>query len=87
MGYRKRAGGGKRDAAEAEIIAALEAAGAQCWRLSGTGNPDVLVRHHGIYLVAEIKTGKGVVTRNQVAIPWPIWRSPQDGLRAIGVTV
>ena len=86
MSYRRRAGGGKRDTAEGPILSALAAVGARTWRLSGTGNPDVLCLFRGRYYVAEVKSGKaGRLTANQQDIPWPIWRSPQDALLTLGL--
>lgn len=85
MGYRRTAGGGRRDHAEAPIVAALEAVGARCWRLGGVGNPDLLVLYNGLYYVGEAKTGKrGRLTRHQQDIPWPVWRTPLDALTTIG---
>jgi Holliday junction resolvase len=86
MGYRRRAGGGKRDDAEKPIVDALRDAGCEVWIVGGTGNPDVLVRRggrRGRLYVAEIKTGKGTETKNQGA--FDIWRTPEDALIAIGV--
>ncbi len=76
MGFRRRAGGGKRDTAESPIVAALEAVGASVWKIGGTGNPDLLVRYRGVWMPAEVKTGKGGLTKNQVALMWPVWRCP-----------
>lgn len=84
MGYRKRAGGGKRDAAEGPIVEALKAAGARVWYLGGTGNPDLLVRYKGAYYVGEAKTGRAAPNKNQQDIPWPVWRVPLDALITIG---
>ncbi len=84
MSYRRRAGGGKRDTAEAEIVAALEAVGARVWRLGGTGNPDLLTLRAGIYVPLEVKTAKGGLTPNQQSIPWSVVRSVDEALRAIG---
>lgn len=83
MSYRRRAGGGKRDIAEKPICEALAAVGAEFWRLGGTGNPDLLICWHGVYTPGEVKTGKGKETKNQGR--FPIWRTPDDVLRAIGV--
>ena len=85
MGWRRRAGGGKRDAAEKGIVDALQAVGAQTWQLSGTGNPDVLVLFQGTYYVAEVKTGKGRMRPAQADIPWPIWRTSEEALAGIGI--
>ncbi len=83
MSYRRRAGGGRRDIAEASILEAIANVGADYWQLSGTGNPDVLVRFRGTFYAAEVKTGRGKETKNQG--DFDIWRTPQDALRAIGV--
>ncbi len=82
MSYRRRAGGGRRDIAEFDILAALTAVGAEYWQLSGTGCPDVLARFRGRFYAAEVKTGRGRETSNQGA--FEIWRTPQDALKAIG---
>ncbi len=82
MGWRRRAGGGKRDASEPAIVAALQAAGAQCWRIGGTGNPDLLVRFRGQLAAFEVKTGKAKETANQGE--WPIIRTAQEALEAVG---
>lgn len=80
MGYRRRAGGGKRDLAEKAIVEALQAVGAQVWRIGGTGNPDLLIRFRGRYEVCEVKTGIGTRTSAQADIPWPIVRTPEGAL-------
>lgn len=82
MSYRRRAGGGKRDTAEKPILEALAAVGAEFWQLSGTGNPDVLVRFRGRFYAGEVKTGKSKETHNQGA--FEIWRTPDDALKAVG---
>ncbi len=83
MSYRWGRGSGRRDHAEAAILQALKAVGAEYWQLSGTGNPDVLARWQGQFYAAEIKTGTAKETKNQGA--FPIWRTPDDALKAIGV--
>lgn len=80
MGWRRRAGGGKRDSAEAGIIQALEAIGVRVWRVGGTGNPDILCLYRGVYTPMEVKTGTGKATVNQQAIPWPVVRTPEQAL-------
>ena len=83
MGFRRRAGGGKRDIAEAAIVEALEACGTRVWRLGGTGNPDLLCLRGGIYTPLEVKTDKGKATANQQTIPWPIVRSVDEAIHAV----
>lgn len=83
VGYRRRAGGGKRDKSEKDIIQVLEAMGCQVWQLSGTGNPDLLVKRAGRFYAFEVKSGKGKLTANQDARNWPILRSVDDALDAM----
>ena len=85
MGFRRRAGGGKRDTAERVIVAALVAYGVRIWKLSGTGNADLLCLYRGVYLPLEIKTGKGKATANQADIPWPIVRTADEALALLGL--
>lgn len=87
MGYRRRAGGGRRDAAEGAIIRALTAVGAQTWQVGGTSNPDLLVRFRDRLYGFEVKTGKGTLTKNQNAYDWPVIRTPEDALQHIGAAV
>lgn len=79
---RRQAWNLKRDIAEKPIVAALRQVGAEVWRVTGTGCPDVLVRYRAVLYAAEIKTGTAKETKNQGA--FPIWRTPDDALRAIG---
>ncbi len=85
MGWRRRAGGGKRDTAEDPIVAALEAVGASVWKIGGTGNPDLLTLYRGVWRPCEVKTGKGALTPNQARLQWPVIRTVQDALDLIGV--
>jgi hypothetical protein len=73
----------KRDAAEPAIVQALQAVGAEVWRLSGTGVGDILVRYRGVLHCAEVKTGKAKLRASQGA--FPVWRTTEDALTAIGV--
>lgn len=82
MGWRRRAGGGKRDAAEGPIVDALRAVGARCFHVGGTGNPDILVHFRDRLYAFEVKTGKAKETANQGT--WPIVRTPDEALAAIG---
>lgn len=84
MGWRRRAGGGKRDAAEGPIVDALRAVGAKVWFVGGTGNPDILVRFRGRLEGFEVKTGKGRLTKNQNEDDWPVITTPAQALQAIG---
>ncbi len=84
MGWRRRAGGGKRDLAEDPIVAALEAVGASVWKLGGTGNPDLLTLYRGVWRPCEVKTGKGGLTANQEHLKWAVVRTPEDALKLIG---
>lgn len=83
MGYRRRAGGGRRDKAEPAIIEALKALGCRVWQLSGTGNPDLLVKRAGRFYVFEVKSGKARLTPNQDAGNWPVLRSVEDAVREV----
>ncbi len=85
MGYRRRAGGGKRDEAEHAIVTALQAAGVRVWRLGGTSNPDLLLLFRGRYTPVEVKTGKGKRTANQIEAPWPIVRTVAEAMLAVGL--
>jgi len=72
----------RRDSNEKALRDALQAVGAECWQISGRGLPDLLVRFRGRYYAAEVKTAKGKETEHQG--DFPIWRSVDDALRAIG---
>lgn len=72
MSYRRRAGGGKRDSVEAEIVKQLRKCGVEVWHLGGNGNPDILCKLGTIFLPLEVKGEKGKLTKNQQAIPWPV---------------
>ena len=78
----------RRDTAEIGIRRALEAVGAKVIPVSGKGHPDLFVFYRGQWWAAEIKSGKGTLTKAQQASgageAWPIWRTPEDGLKAIG---
>lgn len=72
----------RRDANEKAIRTALACAGAVSWQISGRGLPDLLVRYKGCYYVGEVKTEKGTLKPTQGE--FPIWRSAEDALKAIG---
>ncbi len=79
----------KRDANEADIVAALRRVGARVWRLSGAGVPDLLISHKGRWHVLEIKKPRqGKLTDAQCntrALAWfPVATTVDEALRAIG---
>jgi Holliday junction resolvase len=75
----------KRDANEAAIVKALRQIGAEVFPLSGRGIPDVLVRYRGAVYAFEIKSATGKRTEAQVDTQWPVIRSIQEALAAVGV--
>ncbi len=76
----------KRDANEGEIVAALERTGHYVTRISSPGAPDLLVRRGRQLWAFEIKTTKGTPTAAQRETAWPVIRSVDDALQAVGVT-
>jgi hypothetical protein len=72
----------KRDATEPAIVQALEAVGAEVWKVSGKGLPDLLVRFRGVLYAGEVKTEKGRLRASQGA--FPVWRTVDQALEAIG---
>lgn len=74
----------KRDANEKPVRAALEAVGADVTPISGKGAPDLLVRFRGRLFAFEVKGEKGKRTEAQEESDWPIIRSADDALKAIG---
>lgn len=76
----------KRDAAEGPIVDALRAVGAHVTRLSGVGAPDLLVRSpRGLLVALEVKGKHGKRTDAQEESQWPIVRTIDEALTAIGV--
>jgi hypothetical protein len=79
----------RRDTAEAAIVKALRLAGAHVIQLSGSGAPDLFVCYNGQMWGAEVKSDGGKLTPAQIhsgaGVLWPIWRTPGDALRTIGV--
>lgn len=84
MPFRRGGGGKRRDANEPDVIAAVREAGGECWQVSGTGLPDLIVRFRGRFYCGEVKTATGKLKKTQGA--FPIWRTPDDVLDAIGAT-
>lgn len=62
----------------------LRAMGCQVWFLSGTGNPDLLVKRAGRFYAFEVKSGKAKLTPNQNHANWPILRCVEDALAVLG---
>ncbi len=85
MSFRRGGAGKRRDANEPKVIEALESVGAQVWQLSGRAIPDLLAWYRGRPFVMEVKTEKGDQTDAQVGTPWPIVRSVDEALKAIGI--
>jgi len=81
----RRGGAGKRrDLAEKPIREALKAVGAECWQLNDPDVGDLLVRFRGVLYCGEVKSGDRKLRKNQGA--FPVWRTPEQVLDAIGVT-
>lgn len=80
----------RRDLAEKPIVDALRGLGYQVSRLTGKGNPDILVRaksQSGPNAWGfEVKTGNADRTAAQEVSQWPIVRSVDEVLKEIGAT-
>lgn len=76
----------KRDAAEGPIVEALRGVGAHVTQISGKGAPDLLVRYKGTLTALEVKTGKRGRTDAQQVTQWPIARTVDEALKAIGIS-
>ena len=77
----------KRDANENAICKALERVGAQVTKISGKGAPDILVRYRGAEVrpwAFEVKSQQGTQTPAQEQTNWPIIRTIDEALEAIG---
>lgn len=75
----------KRDASEPEIVNALRASGAYVWRLDQP--VDLLIGFQDQMFIAECKTGKGKLNKNQIEFieqwkgpPVVILRTAEDAL-------
>lgn len=68
----------RRDPAEKGIRQALEKVGATVIPVPGKGHPDLFVFYQGQWWAAAVKRTGGIPTTA------PIWRTPDDALRAIG---
>jgi hypothetical protein len=89
MAFRRGGAGKRRDAIEPAVIQALKACGVEVWQISGTGLPDLLCKRRGRWTPLEVKSGeKAPLTAIQAAEhAFPVVRSVQDALEAIGVAV
>lgn len=85
MSYVKQGGGGKRDAAEPAIVAALRELGCTVRYLSGKGNPDLLVRRplHRWWTPLEVKSGTAGYTKNQNPDDWATVRTPAQAIEEV----
>lgn len=84
MTFRKGGAKKRRDANESGIVKALEAVGCRVFRVSGRGLPDLLIYRRGRCYAVEVKTAKGLITPAQDRAPWPIVRTPDEALLAVG---
>ncbi len=79
----------RRDSNEKAIVEALRKLGAHVTIISGEGAPDVLVRlasmPAGLCWGFEMKSEKGKRTTAQKVSEWPILRSVDEALNAIGI--
>lgn len=83
---RRGAGGKRRDASEAAIVAALRDLGCQVWYVSGAGLPDLLILAPGPshrWVPLEVKSAGGRKTTLQADIPWPVVRTPDEAIAAV----
>jgi hypothetical protein len=78
----------RRDTAEKPIVDGLRARGYVVSRVGGKGLPDIIVRQKGQRDAAawcfEVKTGNAERTDAQEFTQWPIVRTVEDALQAIG---
>lgn len=74
----------RRDSVEKSIVEALRAIGADVTPVSGKGAPDLLVRFRSALWGFEVKAAKGARTAAQQRTQWPVIRSVDEALKAIG---
>ena len=78
----------RRDQNEKPICEALEAVGAQVWKISGKGLPDLLTLYRGRWQPLGVKMPKGRKTDDEKAgVPWPLVRSREGALLAVGFPI
>ena len=77
------------DANQKEIVQALRRAGCTVQVLSavGQGCPDILVGHHGVNYVLEIKDGAKVLSKQALTPVQEEWHATWAGQKAIVKTV
>jgi Holliday junction resolvase len=75
----------RRDANERAIVEALEAVGCTVTQVSGTGAPDLLVVRQGRLYAFEVKGKAGRRTEAQQLSQWPIVRTVDAALQAVGI--
>ena len=76
----------RRDSNEAQIVEALRSVGATVTRISGPGAPDLLVSYRGRIYGLEVKSKAGRRTQAQEQSQWPIVRTVEEALQAVGAT-
>ena len=79
----------KRDANEADIVAALERIGCVVRRVNDPGLPDLLVARGGTWLPIEVKDKGGKLTASQADLmrvaPFPVVSSVVDAVKLWGI--
>lgn len=84
---------GRRDANEAEIIAALRRAGISVQQLSMSGVPDLLAAHNNRTVLIEVKSAGGRLTdaQRQFMLSWQgeayVVFTPAEALAVFGIEV
>lgn len=82
----------KRDLTEPAIVAALEAHGVTVFRVSDAGIPDLLCAYRGQWVVMEVKSPGGGLTKAQKAfvsksasagVRIPVVQTPEEALAAM----
>ena len=80
----------KRDANEADIVEALEDAGAIVTRISQPGLPDLLLLYQNVFMLFEVKSGRGKLTKAQKVFnadnckgPLAVVRTPAEAVGAM----
>lgn len=76
----------RRDANEPGIVQALQQVGRRVIRHSGPGEPDLFVeRVDGLWVALEVKSAKGRRTKAQATSQYPIIRTREEALAAVGI--